>query len=140
MTAGSGKRDRQQRRARAGSYDIPYSAPVVTTTSPDGAFDLAARLRDSGAKMYGAFWCTHCFEQKEVFGREAQAALPYVECYPDGYKGAASISQLCVDADIQGFPTWVIGGQKVEGDWPLAALEDALAGVDQKTLAKRYPF
>lgn len=34
--------------------------------------------------MYGAFWCTHCHDQKEEFGKEAMADFPYVECYPDG--------------------------------------------------------
>ena len=35
--------------------------------------------------MYGAFWCSHCFEQKQAFGAEAAHELPYVECYPQGY-------------------------------------------------------
>ena len=42
------------------------------------------RLRDSGARMYGAFWCSHCYDQKQAFGAEAMAAFPYVECYPEG--------------------------------------------------------
>jgi thiol-disulfide isomerase/thioredoxin len=122
-----------------GSYDVPFEEPEVTTESPRGAAELAQKLKDGGAKMYGAFWCTHCFEQKEIFGREAQVALPYVECYPDGYKGPASIAKVCVDADIQGFPTWIIRGQKVEGDWPLMYLNEVADGGDPKTLAKKYP-
>lgn len=34
--------------------------------------------------MYGAFWCSHCYDQKQAFGAEAMAAFPYVECYPEG--------------------------------------------------------
>jgi hypothetical protein len=124
---------------RAGSYDIPFKAPEVVTSSPAGAVDLAIRLRDNGAMMYGAFWCTHCLEQKETFGKEAQDSLPYVECYPGGYQGPASINQVCVDANIQGFPTWVIGDQNLEGDWPLPALQEVLDGADPKTLYKKYP-
>lgn len=47
--------------------------------------ELAKRLKAAGAKMYGAFWCSHCFEQKQAFGKEAMADFPYVECYPEGY-------------------------------------------------------
>lgn len=36
--------------------------------------------------MYGAFWCSHCFDQKQDFGKEAAADFPYVECYPDGMR------------------------------------------------------
>jgi hypothetical protein len=36
--------------------------------------------------MYGAFWCSHCYDQKMDFGREAMAEFPYVECFPQGWK------------------------------------------------------
>ena len=63
----------------------PVQATVVRNPSPPQAADLAKRLKAAGAKMYGAFWCSHCQEQKAEFGAEAQADLPYVECYPQGY-------------------------------------------------------
>ena len=59
--------------------------PRVTEASNSKTVDLAKRLKAAGAKMYGAFWCSHCFEQKQAFGKEAMADFPYVECYPDGY-------------------------------------------------------
>ena len=36
--------------------------------------------------MYGAFWCSHCYEQKQKFGLDAMQAFPYVECFPEGWK------------------------------------------------------
>ena len=57
---------------------------VQAPSSPQAA-DLAKRLGAAGAKMYGAFWCSHCQEQKAAFGAAAQRDLPYVECYPQGY-------------------------------------------------------
>lgn len=39
-----------------------------------------------GAKFYGAFWCSHCYDQKVQFGAQAAELLPYVECFPDGYR------------------------------------------------------
>jgi uncharacterized membrane protein len=68
----------------SGDYDLDYAQPVVTNPSPAGALSLAQRLRDGGARMYGAFWCSHCYDQKQTFGEEAMAAFPYVECYPEG--------------------------------------------------------
>lgn len=59
--------------------------PRVTEQSSGKTVELAKRLKAAGAKMYGAFWCSHCFEQKQAFGKEAMQDFPYVECYPDGY-------------------------------------------------------
>jgi uncharacterized membrane protein len=70
----------------ASDFELPYVAPEVTTDSSSKAVDLAKRLKDAGAKMYGAFWCTHCYDQKQTFGKAAMADFPYVECYPDGWK------------------------------------------------------
>ena len=60
-------------------------SPAVNTESTDRGQQLAKRLKDAGAKMYGAFWCSHCHEQKEAFGAQAMKDFPYVECYPDGF-------------------------------------------------------
>ena len=64
----------------------------VRGESSPQAGDLARRLKAAGAKMYGAFWCSHCQEQKAEFGAAAQADLPYVECYPQGYHKVGALS------------------------------------------------
>jgi hypothetical protein len=38
----------------------------ITKESTPFAIALAKHLQSIGAKMYGAFWCSHCNEQKEV--------------------------------------------------------------------------
>ena len=64
---------------------------------------FAQCIRDSGAIFYGAFWCPHCQNQKKMFGSASQY-LPYVECStPDG-NGQL---QVCKDAGVTGYPTWV---------------------------------
>lgn len=73
--------------------------------------DLAARLSASGARFYGASWCPHCQQQKAAFG-VAASALPYVECSPNGPKAPRATD--CEMADIRNYPTWVIGGQRLE--------------------------
>lgn len=77
--------------------------------------ELARDLRQSGAKMYGAFWCPHCHEQKEVFGSAAMKEFPYVECFPGGWERGKEQAEQCTAADIRGYPTWVINGKKVRG-------------------------
>jgi len=46
--------------------ELPYFATEITTPSSPFALSLARYLHSIGAKMYGAFWCSHCLEQKEV--------------------------------------------------------------------------
>ena len=52
--------------------------------------------------MYGAYWCPHCAEQKEMFGTSFQY-VPYVEC---GIKGSRDEAPVCAQAGVKHFPTW----------------------------------
>ncbi|KAK4774079.1 hypothetical protein SAY87_029098 [Trapa incisa] len=91
--------------------EMPYFTTEITTESSPFTVSLARHLRSIGAKMYGAFWCSHCLEQKQIFGKEAAKILDYVECFPNGYKKGTKIEKACADASIEGFPTWIINGQ-----------------------------
>lgn len=72
--------------SNAAELELPYVSPVVTTDSSEQTVSLAKRLNEAGAKMYGAFWCSHCYDQKQEFGQQAMAEFPYVECFPEGWK------------------------------------------------------
>lgn len=77
---------------------------------PDARLQALARhLGDSGAKFYGASWCPSCQEQKDLFGAAA-SDLPYVECSPNGRQGGFALA--CVEANVEGFPTWEIRGRR----------------------------
>ncbi len=95
--------------------------PAVTTTSTPQAMALAEHLSATGAVMYSAYWCPHCHEQKELFGKEATARLKVVECAPDGRN---SQKALCDSKKIEGFPTWEINGKLDSGVKPLARLAE----------------
>src|SRR5271154_2974046 len=86
--------------------------------------DAFARcLKDRGAKMYGAYWCPHCQEQKEKFGASFEYA-PYVEC---GIKGDLhGQSQVCKDENVKHYPTWQFPptGERVERVFSLEELSD----------------
>jgi hypothetical protein len=77
--------------------------------------------------MYGAFWCSHCFEQRQAFGVAAAADLPYVECYPAGFSRGVGPAPACVAAGVEGFPSWVVGGERLEGEQSFDELDAALA-------------
>ena len=64
--------------------------PVVTAEASGETIALAKRLREAGVRMFGAFWCDHCYDQKQSFGKGAMEFFPYVECYPDGYRKVRS--------------------------------------------------
>jgi uncharacterized membrane protein/glutaredoxin len=83
---------------------------ATTSTAPEIA--LAQHLRQTGAKMYGAYWCPHCSEQKLLFGNPAFSQIDYVEC---DRKGKNSQTVLCQEKGIHSFPTWEIAGELHEG-------------------------
>ena len=66
---------------------------------------LAECLTDSGAKMYGAFWCAHCKDQKNSFG-SAWSNVNYIECSTADGQGQTA---ACASAGIRGYPTWEFG-------------------------------
>lgn len=109
--------------------DLPPVEPQVTTSSNTVNVSLAKHLHSIGAKMYGAFWCSHCFEQKQMFGREAVKYLDYVECYPEGYRRGVKIAKACDAAHIESFPTWIIRGEVLSGEQELSELA-RVAGFD----------
>jgi hypothetical protein len=96
--------------------------PQPTVSSGAAELGLAKHLRQIGAKMYGAYWCPHCHEQIEVFGKEAAQLLPYIECAEDGKNAQVN---LCRKAGIRGFPTWTIKGKTYEGTQSLEDLAQA---------------
>ena len=84
----------------------------ITTTSGESEIALARHLKEIGAKEYIAWWCPHCHEQKQLFGKEAYSYINHIECDPQGKDGQPD---LCKAAKIQSFPTWEINGKQYSG-------------------------
>ncbi len=105
--------------------DIEYQdALAVTVTDTPTAPDLvqfAKDIADSGAVFYGAAWCPHCTDQKELF-EDGQVFLPFVEATnPD-----RTPNQISLDNNITTYPTWVFAdGSRLTGTQSLEALSDA---------------
>ncbi|MBD2480694.1 vitamin K epoxide reductase family protein [Planktothrix sp. FACHB-1365] len=94
---------------------------AITTTSGPAEIALARHLTQIGVKEYGAYWCSHCYDQKQLFGKEAFAIINYVECDANGKNPQ---TQLCQEVGIKGFPTWEIKGEFYPGIQPLRKLAE----------------
>ena len=98
------------------------TGPPIMTTSGPAQIALANHLKAVDAVMYGAWWCPHCHDQKAVFGAEAAAVIPYVECAEDGKN---SQTKLCrSESQVTGFPTWKINGEFYPGAQSLDRLAE----------------
>jgi uncharacterized membrane protein len=106
----------------------PQGEPVlgvgweVKAISGTAELQLARHLQQIGAKEYSAWWCPHCHEQKELFGKNAYAELPNIECDSAGKKAQPAV---CDAAKVQGFPTWDIKGKRLIGPQSLQTLAKA---------------
>lgn len=64
--------------------------------------DFAKCLGSKNVKMYGAFTCSHCLNQKKSFG-DGWQYINYIECHPQVPNAKP---QVCIDKKLEGFPTW----------------------------------
>jgi len=113
----------QSRAAAGAAVELPFAEPALRRESSPATRALAGHLAARGFRVLGAFWCSHCEAQRELFGRGA--ALPYTECFPDGYRTGVAMAPACAAAGLQGFPTWLLpDGSKLEGDQTLQKLAE----------------
>ncbi|USN56688.1 MAG: hypothetical protein H6766_06810 [Candidatus Peribacteria bacterium] len=64
------------------------SGPSIETRE-----ELAQCITDAGWSMYGAYWCSHCKAQKQLFGT-AFEKINYVECAEEGVDGQKDICTI----------------------------------------------
>ena len=104
---------------RVTAPEPPYGWEITTESGPS-EIELAKHLTSVEAKMYGAFWCPHCNDQKQVLGKEAAKEITYIECDP---RGANPQPEVCQAAGITSYPSWDINGKQLSG----AQLPETLA-------------
>src|SRR3989338_2232504 len=77
--------------------------------------DFANCLTEKDVKFYGAFWCSHCAKQKQLFG-DAMPQINYIECSLPN----RSQTQICITNNITGYPTWEFAdGTRLNGEQTL---------------------
>lgn len=79
------------------------------SASAEGKYDAFAKcLTEKGVKMYGAYWCGHCQNQKKAFG-DSFKYVNYIECAdPNSQKQL----DVCAKEGIEGYPTWEFPAEK----------------------------
>lgn len=83
--------------------------------------EFAQCLSDANVKMYGAYWCPHCQNQKKEFGSSFEK-VDYVECSLPGGSGQ---TEACNQAGIESYPTWEFGdGSRMTGEVSLQTLAE----------------
>lgn len=99
---------------RAAVLGLVCLSALSFSAADKASLDNFARcLSEKKAVMYGAFYCDHCKEQKDMFGDAAQY-LPYVECIE---RGTRKETDQCKALGIRRTPTWIFeqSGQRVDG-------------------------
>ena len=110
--------------------------PEVTAPSSKRQLRVVEALNAKGFEFYGAYWCRYCDEQRRVLGKQASAAVAYVECDPGGLGAAPG---LCKAAKIGAYPTWAApDGRLFSGVRSLDDLE-VLAGLRKAAPAAKKP-
>ncbi len=87
-------------------------SPPITTSSSPQKIEFAKFLSGNNIKMFSAYWCPHCHDQKQLFGKKAVKELTIVECAQDGKNNQ---HKLCREKQIEGFPSWEINGEIYSG-------------------------
>ena len=87
---------------------------VIAGCSGPGKYDTLSKcMTEKDVKFYGAFWCPHCANQKEMFGPSIQY-VNYIECSTPDKKGQ---TEACIAAGIKVYPTWELqNGTRIEGE------------------------
>lgn len=72
--------------------------------------ELAKCLTNSGVNMYGSFRCGVCAKTRAMFG-DAFQYINEIECHPQGKN---SQTELCLQKNIKGTPTWILEPNSIE--------------------------
>lgn len=93
---------------------LKYALLLIFLTACGTNYDaFATCLTDSDAVMYGTEWCSHCNDQKALFGKSF-IFVSFVDC---------DISpRACERAGIEGYPTWIISNESFSGTQSLGKL------------------
>ena len=93
----------------------------ITGSAVSGELDgFAQCLTDNGIKMYGTDWCSHCQNQKKLFGKSFKQ-IDFIDCDRNRSE--------CLSAGIEGYPTWKINGESYPGEQSLERLS-SLSGCE----------
>lgn len=95
-------------------FILSISLLFTGCSNKPGKYDSFAQcLTEKGATIYGTEWCSHCQNQKRMFGKSFQY-INYVDCDRN--------SDECLRNGIRGYPTWIINNSHYRGEQALYRL------------------
>jgi hypothetical protein len=96
---------------------IAYGLFLLLGPEPAGEYDAFAQcLTKAGATMYGTDWCSHCQDQKRMFG-PSFAYITFINCDAN--------AAACDAAGVEGYPTWIFPtGPAISGKQEFATLAE----------------
>lgn len=101
--------------ALLGIFSVIFFAGCAQQTPAKNLDTFAQCLTSKWVTMYGSATCTHCLNQKAMFGKSFEY-ITYVECTKEPTR--------C--SNLKGVPTWEISsGNYLEGEQELSALAKA---------------
>ena len=95
---------------------ITGGAVAIDASSTD---QFAKCLSEKNVKMYGAYWCPHCVNNKGMFGNGGKILVDlgiYVECDAGGDNPQPDV---CSEKGVEGYPTWEINNKLYSGEMQL---------------------
>ena len=103
----------------ASSRNFGWRRRVVAEGEPaDDLVAFAKALTDSGTRYFGAAWCPHCTDQKELF-QDGGKFLPFIEVTNPDH----TPNQIGIDEGITEYPTWEFpDGSRLTGEQTLQTL------------------
>jgi parvulin-like peptidyl-prolyl isomerase len=105
--------------------EVVEETPVVQPVQ-ETKLSFANCLAGQGAVLYGAYWDSSTKKQKDYFGIDV-TNINYIECgVSDDFRAQA---EICQEAGIQAYPTWIIKNEKHMGIQELKQLA-TLTGCD----------
>lgn len=81
---------------------------VQSKQQPSALDEFAQCLTNQNAVLYGAYWCSSCKKQEEMFG-QSWRYIDYIECATPGIRSQVKI---CQNTNIEGYPTWIFEDDK----------------------------
>jgi glutaredoxin len=101
------------------NYMTKTDTNATVLTPAKNLDDFAKCITAKNTSFYGASWCPHCQNQKDMFGSSLQY-VQYVECAVEGQPQVQT--KECTAAGISGYPTWVINGKQYPGEQTIEGL------------------
>ncbi len=113
---------------------IAFNLPFGEKNNYD---EFAKCLTEKGINIYSSFRCSHCTQQKELFGDSYQY-LNHIECHPQGPEAQ---TELCLQKNITGTPTWIMepDGLEIKREAGYMTIEELkeFSGCEQAEQIKR---